>query len=310
MSETIKTYTQIRNEFFKTFTNKIVPIVQQYEKERKITLTITLVIAIPLVILALGLIYITFTQSFSDDMIKLDIFCCTLPFLVYHFFKKDFENKIKSRVMPKVCKCYNNLTWNEGGYQNNSTLFSASNLVYNFDKEVYDDVFIGKHKNVKFDIVETKLTKRSGREKVTVFKGVIIVLDMNKNFKGNTIIRPDTILHKSPFANLHHTTLEDVVFEKKFDVYTDDEVEARYLITTAFMERLNNIKVAFEANNISCAFYQNKLLIGIKTLNDLFSLCSLFKPVDDAKQYYQMFEEILSIIKLIDYFKLDQKIGL
>ena len=310
MSETIKTYAQIRNEFFKTFTNKIVPIVQQYEKERKITLTITLVIAIPLVILALGLIYITFTQSFSDDMIKLDIFCCTLPFLVYHFFKKDFENKIKSKVMPNVCKCYNNLTWNEGGYQNNSTLFSASNLVYNFDKEVYDDVFIGKHKNVKFDIVETKLTKGSGREKETVFKGVIIVLDMNKNFKGNTIIRPDTILHKSPFANLRHTTLEDVVFEKKFDVYTDDEVEARYLITTAFMERLNNIKVTFEANNISCAFYQNKLLIGIDTQKDLFSLCSLFKPVDDAKQYYQMFEEILSIIKLIDYFKLDQKIGL
>lgn len=76
------------------------------------------------------------------------------------------------------------------------------------------------------------------------------------------------------------------------------------------MERLNNMKLAFQADKVSCAFYQNQLLIGLHTKKDLFSLCSLFKPVDDANQYYQMFEEILSIIKLIDYFKLNQKTGL
>ena len=105
------------------------------------------------------------------------------------------------------------------------------------------------------------------------------------------------------FSRLKHTTLEDVVFEKKFDVFTDDEVEARYLLTTTFMERLTNIKTAFNAKNISCAFYQDKL-------RDLFSVASLFKPVNDEKQFFTMFEEINSLLYLIEHFKLDRKIGL
>lgn len=138
----------------------------------------------------------------------------------------------------------------------------------------------------------------------------MIKLDMNKSFTGNTVIRPDTLKHASPAANLKHTTLEDVVFEKKFDVFTDDEVEARYLITPSFMERLNNMKTAFSADRVSCAFYDKYLLVGLHTSKDLFSICSLKEPVNDGKQFFTMFEEILSIIKLIDHFKLNQKIGL
>ena len=76
------------------------------------------------------------------------------------------------------------------------------------------------------------------------------------------------------------------------------------------MERLNAMKVAFKANKISCAFYEKYLLVGLSTKKDLFSICSLFKKIDDPKQFFTMFEEILSIIKLIDHFKLNQKIGL
>ena len=100
------------------------------------------------------------------------------------------------------------------------------------------------------------------------------------------------------------------MFKKKFDVFTDDEVEARYLITPSFMERLNNMKTAFSADRVSCAFYDKYLLVGLHTSKDLFSIGSLKEPVNDGKQFFTMFEEILSIIKLIDHFKLNQKIGL
>ena len=101
--------------------------------------------------------------------------------------------------------------------------------------------------------------------------------------------------------------------EKAYTIYlqgSDDEVEARYLITPSFMERLNEMQVAFTADKVSCAFYKKYLFIALHTSKDLFSICSLFKKIDDPKQFFTMFEEILSIIKLIDHFKLNQKIGL
>ena len=99
-------------------------------------------------------------------------------------------------------------------------------------------------------------------------------------------------------------------FEKNFDVFTNDEVDARYLITPTFMERIKNLELAFKADKIKCAFYNKWLIIALSTKKDLFSICSLTKPICDNNQYFQMYEEIESIIKLIDYFKLDQKIGL
>ena len=70
------------------------------------------------------------------------------------------------------------------------------------------------------------------------------------------------------------------------------------------------MKVAFNANSVSCAFYEKYFLVALHTSKDLFSLCSLIKPVNDGRQFFTMFEEILSIVKLIDHFKLAQKIGL
>ena len=76
------------------------------------------------------------------------------------------------------------------------------------------------------------------------------------------------------------------------------------------MERLKNVKTAFKASSVSCAFFGDLLIIALPTNKDIFSICSLIKKVDDSKQYFQMYEEILSIVKLIDHFKLNQKIGL
>ena len=109
---------------------------------------------------------------------------------------------------------------------------------------------------------------------------------------------------------LSRTIWESSEFENKYDVFTTDEVEARYLITPTFMNRLNNIEVAFKAKDLCCGFYYNNLFISLKTKCDLFSIAQLHRPIDDSKQYFQMYEEIISIIKLIDHFKLDQKTGL
>ena len=37
---------------------------------------------------------------------------------------------------------------------------------------------------------------------------------------------------------LQDVKLEDISFDKRFNVYTKDQVEARYLTTPTFMERL------------------------------------------------------------------------
>ena len=303
-----KTYSQMRKEFQEVFFKKISPGLSKYESERLRQFGYTRAVKIAALIIILVLVFLT-----KQIDIGLILFICCIAGAVCFGLKKKFENEIKQKIMPYVCKCLGDLKW-KYAQCSFEQLLCKSGIIDRYNRVSYDDSFTGIYKDINYEICETSFYYKTGTGKNsstrTVFKGVMIKLDMNKSFTGNTVIRPDTLKHASPAANLKHTTLEDVVFEKKFDVFTDDEVEARYLITPSFMERLNNMKTAFSADRVSCAFYDKYLLVGLHTSKDLFSICSLKEPVNDGKQFFTMFEEILSIIKLIGHFKLNQKIGL
>lgn len=321
-----KSYQQMRKEFQQQYFNKIVPLITFNENERKKYLFITKMITFVAILIAIG--YYVFSKVVDIGVI---IAICIFAAAGKRFLKKKFEKVLKDTIMPKVCKCFGNLRWNNNNYSGFSDLFVNAYIIPQFDLSFYDDIFYGKHKDVNFEIIEATFcsTKQEmsllsskmvcnlistylnpPKSKFKVFNGVIVKLAMNKNFTGNTIIQPNSIMHSSPSSSLKHTTLEDVEFEKHFDVYTNDEVEARYLITPSFMERLKSMQIAFKADKVSCAFYDKYLFIALHTQDDVFSIGDLAVPVDDDKQYFTMFEEILSIIQLIDHFKLEQKIGL
>lgn len=237
----------------------------------------------------------------------LGITCC---YCLYFEDIKNFENKIKKTVMPIVCECFPNLKWANYDYfriyDEKYYIFVYRHIYLafrTFFKQLFalhdcDEYFIGEYNSIQFSIIEDP--------KRCIY---ICINNMNKKFKGTTVMKPHSkIFRFLVLPRLHKTVLEDVKFEKKFFVYTDDDVEARYLITPSFMERLNNIKVAFKTKKVFATFCQDKFFIELYTNKDLFSIGS--KSFNDKRQFYIMFEEILSIYKLIDYFKLDQNIGL
>ncbi len=305
-------YKQMKAEFVKRFEQECVPKLSETEEQRK-QVVLGCRIAEVLIILA----DIAYLFIAKEPSLKWPVFITIALFGGIAYYKKVFVGKLKDLVMPQLCKCFGNLNWTIGG-KSKTGLFHMAGLIGDYNMENIDDVFRGKINDVPIEINEVHLQKKQtrrykGRKEttyVTIFRGVFITLDMNKNFSGKTIIKPDSWRHVSPVANLKHTTLEDVVFEKKFDVFTDDEIEARYLITTSFMERLVNIKTAFKANKTSCAFHEDKLLIALETKKDLFEIRSLNKSIYNIEQYNDMFDEIFSIVNLIEHFKLDQKIGL
>jgi hypothetical protein len=93
---------------------------------------------------------------------------------------------------------------------------------------------------------------------MTAYKGILITLTMNKNFSGETIVKKDNGLLGRWFSRkyiktiegLENIKLEDPVFEKKFEVYSNDQIEARYLLSTSFMARLLQLAELFPSKKI------------------------------------------------------------
>ena len=104
--------------------------------------------------------------------------------------------------------------------------------------------------------------------------------------------------------------LEDPEFNKHYRAYSTDQVEGRYLITPAFMERFKHIQTAFGAKGAKCAFYDSHILFALSTNKNLFEIGGLFHSLNDPKQMEEFFNELTSIMRLIDRFKLTEHTGL
>ncbi len=111
-------------------------------------------------------------------------------------------------------------------------------------------------------------------------------------------------------SKLNRVMLEDVEFNKQYNVYSSDEIEARYLLTTAFMDRFKNLQTSFEAYNAKCSFYGKSVMFAITSCKDLFELGNLFTPLNGTEHMQVFFNELISILAMIDYFKLNEKSGL
>lgn len=113
---------------------------------------------------------------------------------------------------------------------------------------------------------------------------------------------------------LNKVTLEDPRFCNKFNAYSSDQVEARYLLTTAFIERFQNLQTAFGTNKAKCSFlkssFDDEVIIAISTKKNLFELGSIFKSLRNPESINGFYNELSSIYNMVGYFKLDQKIGL
>ncbi|MBQ8635968.1 DUF3137 domain-containing protein [bacterium] len=125
-----------------------------------------------------------------------------------------------------------------------------------------------------------------------------------------TMLIISAILYHKKKEKFEKAKTEDIVFDKRFKIHAQDQIEARYLVTTGFMERLNELKLAFGTKNIKCSFFDDKIMIAIQTNRDLFEIGSLYKPCPTNEDIKRFYHEMLAIQKLIMHLKLTNKTGL
>ena len=124
---------------------------------------------------------------------------------------------------------------------------------------------------------------------------------------------------------LEQVVLEDTEFNNSYNIYSDNQVESRFLLTPTFMERLKNIQATFLVLSVNFVFNNGYLYLFLNgssactnmTLEDdntnnngFFEVGSIDKTLLDKRIYLKLFRELISIFSLISYFKLNEKTGI
>lgn len=176
-----------------------------------------------------------------------------------------------------------------------SAIVRGSGLFESFDSCAGEDLVSGRVGSTALRFSEVRLTRRRrGKDKTpeTVFRGLFLVADFPKSFRGRVLLLPDRAertlgafgraFQRLPrHDGLALVELEDPAFERHFACYGSDPVETRYLLSPAFMERL----VRFRENTgvpLRLALAGESLLLALPLDRDLFGSSWGDVAVDEA----------------------------
>ena len=196
-----------------------------------------------------------------------------------------------------------------------------SRLFREFDYENGDDTVSGEIKSIKNgngvkfyfgDIVLKNLKQekdsysflaetlipayRSRKRTDIIFKGIFFKADFNKFIDSSTFI----MSFGAPKGNLKEIKVDNVLFNEKFKVFSDDIQNAFYILTPAFMERVLELYNHFKTD-INISFLKGTIYIAIETGINSFEpdITKSLITQNPAKNIIKDIEKILKIVEIL-----------
>jgi len=164
----------------------------------------------------------------------------------------------------------------------------------------FEDQMSGEAHGAHFTSVETHLERKNDDNWQTVFRGQIMTLTFPRKFLGTTVVLRDKgMFQRKKRGELKRVGLVDPVFEKIFEAYSTDQVESRYLLDPAFMQKLVDLERSVDGKNIRFGFIQGQLLIVVETPNR-FEAGSMLKPLTAPDRTQKILDEVGAVYDIVD----------
>ena len=156
---------------------------------------------------------------------------------------RDFKRLYKDRVLPQLAARFGDLTYQHATSDRIDAL-RAHRIFRDFTEASVDDEIVGSYRGLPVSIVEVRLAGASTNDPSSVFDGLVIEVVLPRNLTGTTAVIADEGLLGNLKArlqsdSLQHVRLEDPRFSERYQVYSTDQIEARALLTPAFITRFS-----------------------------------------------------------------------
>jgi hypothetical protein len=256
-------------------------------------------------------------------MIAVVIGFIVIASITYRFMTSEYAKDFKVRVItPLIGAIDPHLLYNPD-FMISQYLFERSNLFqHSIDRYSGNDYVKGSIDGVplEFSDIHAEYQTRDSKGRTqwhTLFRGLFLVSEFNKNFKSKTVILPDQAeknfgsliggwLQSINFSRDDLIRMDDPEFEKNFVIYGSDQIEARYILSHSMMKRILDFQRRV-SHPLFISFVHNHIHVGIATGKDLFEP-AVFTSLLDYKQAMEYVNTLQNTIGLVEELKLNEKL--
>ncbi len=150
----------------------------------------------------------------------------------------------------------------------------------------------------------------------TIFRGLFFVADFNKTFRGKTLVLPDTAEHvlgglgsflqSLNVARGELIRMESPEFERYFVVYGDDQIEARYVLSTSLMERIMEFRRK-TGRRMYLSFVDSHVYVAIPYRRRLFEP-EVFRSILGFEGVERFLEDLELFIGIVEDLNLNTRV--
>jgi len=315
------------DEFRAFYDSGLRPSLEQFETRRKGICTKLIVIAAVVIVLAGAvLVPVMGSSAGMQPLMFIGIIAAGIVALSWWVLTKGFISEFKHDIVAKVVEfCDPSLTYSPTSHVAEHDFRSSEIFKHGIDRFRGEDLVSGQidKTSVRFSELhaEYKTTSRDSKGRTrtqwhTIFKGLYFIGDFNKDFKGRTLVLPDTaeklfgfLGKKLQSMNLSRddlVNLEDPEFEKLFVVYGTDQIEARYILSPSLMKRISDFKKKV-GSPLYLSFTHSNVHIAISQTKNMFEP-RIFRTLLDFSLVQEYMEDLELAIGIVDDLNLNLRI--
>jgi hypothetical protein len=243
-------------------------------------------------------------------------------FLLTKDFRRDFKNAVIRKIILYVDP---ELTYEAEGKISRGEFERSTLFKHGIDRYRGEDLVYGQIDKTKIRFSElhaeykTTTTDSKGRSRThwhTIFKGLFFIADFNKQFEGRTVVLPDSAeklfgrlgqkLQEMNIGRDELVKLEDPEFEEEFVVYGTDQVEARYILSTALMRRILEFKRKMRVP-VHIGFVHSNLYMAISIRKNMFEP-RILHTILDFETVQDYLEDVLLAVGIVEDLNLNTRI--
>jgi len=222
--------------------------------------------------------------------------------------KRAYAKAYKTKILPDIVGLFGQFTYDMKGKIPMEAM-KPSKIIPGHSNYQSEDLFSGDYRGVGINFSEINLTKRKGKRTVPVFNGLAILLTHGtRKFYAHTILTKDQSKIGEWFqkqtTDLKRANMVDLEFERLFDVYTNDQTEARYLIDPVIIESLKALYEEYNGDKMLAAFYDDQVLILIESSKNHFEPAAINVSATNERELLSMKHEIAQILSIVDRLSL------
>ncbi len=316
----MKSISELTNFYYET----LYPDLEVLEKQRKKLKKKIIIIAVILGIVLLIISNLLLKQSTLFEMFLFAAFgFFTIGGFIYKYMIKNYTFNFKQKIIePLIGAIDEQLSYSPQDYIPRHAFEHSELFTSRIDRYNGNDYIKGKIDEIPIEFSDLYVEKKEKGNKnqdyySTIFRGLFIISEFNKNFQGKTIVVPD--IAQSTFGDLIGNwfqannifrnplvKMDNPEFEKEFVVYATDQIEARYILSHSLMQRILNFQKKSK-QAIYLSFITNRIYLAIDYNKDLFEP-SVFRSLLEYRIAMEYIETLHLVVGIVEELQLNKKL--